>query len=69
MTNIKEPEKGVADGGGQSREKPVDGSIWKVIDDSMRDVPEEALSRLPEDGAERHDSYLYGARDKAPRTT
>jgi len=36
--------------------------IWQVFDDIMSSVPDEELRRLPRDGAERHDQYLYQAR-------
>jgi hypothetical protein len=42
------------------------GSIWKAIDAIMRSVPEEVFDRLPEDGAEQHDHYLYDSPKKAP---
>lgn len=42
------------------------GSIWKAIDAIIRCVPEEVFERLPEDGAEQHDHYLYDSPKKAP---
>jgi hypothetical protein len=42
-------------------------SIWEAIDDIIRHVPEEVLSRVPVDGAERHDHYLSGTHEKASR--
>jgi|GEM_PF-6125204 len=41
--------------------------IWEVIDEIMHDVPEAALSRLPDNGAEKHDYYLSDAHEKAPQ--
>jgi len=35
-------------------------SIGDVIDELMRDVPDEVLDRLPVDGAAQHDHYIYG---------
>lgn len=35
-------------------------SIWQIADDFTRDLPQDALSKLPTDGAEQHDHYIYG---------
>jgi len=35
--------------------------IWEVAAALARDIPEDALSALPTDGAARHDHYLYAA--------
>lgn len=34
--------------------------IWQLAEDLTRDLPEEVRARLPKDGAEEHDHYLYG---------
>ena len=34
--------------------------IWEVIQDIMKDVPDEEFAKLPKDGAAEHDHYLYG---------
>ena len=34
-------------------------SIGEIIDELMSDVPAEVLDRLPVDGAEQHDHYIY----------
>ena len=41
--------------------KPSRKPIWEQIQDLMRDVPPEELAKLPHDGAEEHDHYLYGS--------
>jgi len=41
----------------ESQAKP----IWEVIQEIAAQVPEEQWDRLPQDGAEQHDHYLYGA--------
>jgi len=63
MSNVSEPEKEIADNERRSREGTA-GSIWDDIDEIMLGVPEAVLSRLPADGAERHDHYLHGAHRK-----
>jgi hypothetical protein len=34
--------------------------IWELFDEFTEDLPEEVLAKLPTDGAEQHDHYLYG---------
>ena len=65
MSNTSDSEKEVAVEGRRSHGNPAYRTIWEVIDEIMVDVPEAALNRLPEDGAERHDRYLNGAHEKA----
>ncbi len=35
-------------------------SIGEIIDELMSGVPNDVLDRLPVDGAEQHDHYIYG---------
>jgi hypothetical protein len=35
-------------------------SIWEIITEQMKDVPDEAFDRLPKDGASQVDHYIYG---------
>lgn len=39
--------------------------IWEVFEEISRSVPEEELRKLPEDGAEQHDHYIYGTPKRA----
>ncbi|MBA3515445.1 MAG: hypothetical protein H0T77_13855 [Pyrinomonadaceae bacterium] len=41
-----------------------DRSIWEVIREITADVPDEEWAKLPTDGAEQHDHYLYGSPKK-----
>ncbi len=41
-----------------------DRSIWEVIREITADVPDEEWAKLPTDGAEQHDHYLYGTPKK-----
>ncbi len=34
--------------------------IGEIIDELMSDVPNDVLDRLPVDGTEQHDHYIYG---------
>lgn len=46
---------------------PTGGSeptIWEKIRKRAENVPEEVWEKLPRDGAEQHDHYLYGAPKK-----
>jgi hypothetical protein len=38
--------------------------IWEVIREISAEVPDEEWAKLPTDGAERHDHYLYGSPKK-----
>ena len=38
--------------------------LGQLIDECFKDVPPEAFEKLPTDGAENHDYYLYGAPKK-----
>jgi len=35
--------------------------IWEIFEQLSQQVPPEEWSKLPSDGAEQHDHYLYGA--------
>ena len=54
----------------QHGKPPLDGqlehrgalrSIFEVIAENMKDVPPEEFAKLPKDGADEHDHYLYGS--------
>jgi Arc/MetJ-type ribon-helix-helix transcriptional regulator len=50
----------------QAEAIPNHKPIWEVVDELRRNVPPEELAKLPKDGAEQLDHYLYGA-PKRPR--
>ncbi len=39
---------------------PARKPIWEVADDLRQTVPPEEWDKLPVDGAEQHDYYIYG---------
>ena len=39
--------------------------IWEIIEERVSKLSDETLKKLPIDGAENHDHYLYGAPKKA----
>ena len=39
--------------------------IWEAFEDSLNEIPEEELDRLPSDAAEEHDHYIYGTPKKS----
>jgi Arc/MetJ-type ribon-helix-helix transcriptional regulator len=39
--------------------------IWEAFEDSLNEIPEEELDRLPPDAAEEHDHYIYGTPKKS----
>jgi hypothetical protein len=40
----------------EQKQKP----IWELVDEVLGPVPPEERDRVPHDGAENHDHYLYG---------
>ena len=44
--------------------KHVDKPIWQMVLQIMKDVPTEELDRLPTDGSQEHDHYIYGTLKK-----
>lgn len=43
---------------------PISKSVFEEIREIMADVPEEVMERIPTDGSENLDHYLYGAPKK-----
>jgi hypothetical protein len=39
-------------------------TLWDAIQDIVKDVPDKVWERLPTDGSEQHDHYLYGSPKK-----
>lgn len=39
-------------------------ALWDAIQNIVKDVPDEVWERLPIDGSEQHDHYLYGSPKK-----
>jgi hypothetical protein len=34
--------------------------VWEMILEIVKDLPEEDIERLPADGSDQHDQYIYG---------
>ena len=47
-----------------SAKKKDSRPIWEVIEERVSKLSAETLEKLPIDGAENHDHYLYGAPKK-----
>jgi len=47
-----------------SAKKKDSRPIWEVLAEISSNVPDEEWAKLPSDGAENHDHYLYGAPKK-----
>ena len=61
------PGAPAASGNGDQTRSPADHEppprtkhLWEIAADLLQDVPEEEVARLPVDGAEQHDHYIYG---------
>lgn len=47
----------------QPKERP-EQTIWEKIREYAKEVPDEVWERMPADGTEQHDHYLYGTPKK-----
>jgi hypothetical protein len=45
----------------QAETVPSHKPIWEVVDDLRNSIPPEEFAKLPVDGAEQLDHYLYGS--------
>ncbi len=64
LKNITSIEDLSIDNGSANTDRPAARGgrpIWEVFDDVMKDLPAEELNKLPADGAENHDHYIYGS--------
>jgi hypothetical protein len=34
--------------------------IWEMVEELLKDIPDEDIARMPTDGSEQHDHYIYG---------
>jgi hypothetical protein len=57
ITRVDRLERLLADVPHDPSHKP----IWEIIEELLGDVPEEEFAKLPTDGAEQHDHYIYGS--------
>lgn len=46
------------------RRKQADKPVWQMVLEIMKDVPKEEFDKLPTDGSEEHDHYIYGTPKK-----
>jgi len=44
--------------------KQGDKPVWEIVLEIMKDIPEEEINKLPADGSEEHDHYIYGTPKK-----
>ncbi len=51
-----------ADEGEKTPRKP----IWEVFQEITASIPDEEWAKMPVDGAEQHDHYIYGAPKRPP---
>ncbi len=45
---------------------PENRPIWEVFAEISASVPDEEWAKLPTDGAEQHDHYIYGTPKRTP---
>ena len=34
--------------------------VWQMVEELLKEIPQEVLDSLPTDGSEQHDHYIYG---------
>lgn len=51
---------------GPDEAAPAHKPIWEEIQEIIADVPDEEFLKLPVDGAEQHDHYIYGTLKRPP---
>jgi hypothetical protein len=42
------------------RRKRPDRPVWQMVEELLKDIPQDVLDSLPTDGSEQHDHYIYG---------
>ncbi len=42
------------------KRKRPDRPVWQMVEELLKDIPVDDLERMPTDGAEQHDHYIYG---------
>ena len=42
------------------KRKRPEQPLWQMAEEILKDIPPEDLARMPTDGAEQHDHYIYG---------
>jgi Arc/MetJ-type ribon-helix-helix transcriptional regulator len=51
---------------GEPGSAPAHKPIWEVAEEIRKSVPAEEWEKLPRDGAEQHDHYIYGTPKRPP---
>jgi Arc/MetJ-type ribon-helix-helix transcriptional regulator len=59
-------EQATTPAAGQAEAVPAYKPIWEEILELTADVPDEEFDKLPVDGAEQHDHYIYGIPRRQP---
>lgn len=44
--------------------EPSRHTLWEMVKDKVERIPKDVLEKLPTDGSENHDHYLYGTPKK-----
>ena len=48
------------------KRKRPDRPVWQMVGELLKEIPVEDLERMPTDGAEQHDHYIYGTPKRIP---
>ena len=42
------------------KRKRPDRPVWQMVEELLKNIPAEDLERMPTDGSDQHDHYIYG---------
>jgi len=59
-------EQAIQPPAGQGESAPAPQPIWERILERSAAIPDEEWAKLPADGAEQHDHYIYGTPKRQP---
>jgi hypothetical protein len=48
------------------KRKWPDRPVWQMVEELLKEIPVDDLERMPTDGAEQHDHYIYGTPKRIP---
>ena len=48
------------------KRKRPDRPVWQMVEELLKEIPVDDQERMPTDGAEQHDHYIYGTPKRTP---
>jgi Arc/MetJ-type ribon-helix-helix transcriptional regulator len=66
LSKLNQPKAGTVDTAGNEPAAPAHKPIWEEFEEITSSIPAEEWAKLPADGAEQHDHYIYGSPKRRP---